>query len=286
MNDPLFPDLIRLLTKSPKGSFVLGGGLGLRVKQAHQIESRIQSLAQSVGQELPEARATTDIDLFLKIEIFARSELGLALRQAINELGYKERTPKWQFEKEFPEFSGSKPLVLDLLARTPYKESGVRTRSSRVGSGSGVELHGRETIEAFAVEDSPIVCNFTDGMDAGQAQVAHPYAMLNMKIRAAHDWLRFQENPWSLRDRQEPPSAKHAFDGAFIIAMLTKDELAACDELSSKWAGLEVANQIKKEAVLLYGTETSPGWIEARRQGIFNDHPLIWETMRQVLGLD
>ncbi len=286
MNDPLLPYLLSLLNAAPTDSFVLGGGLGLRVKRAHQITGRIESLAQSVGQELPEARATTDIDLFLKIELFAKQELGLALRKSIDRLGYKEKTPKWQFEKEFPELSGGKPLVLDLLARKPGEESGVKTRSMRVGSGSGAELHGRETIEAFAVEDSPITCNFTDGTDIGQAQVAHPYAMLNMKIRAAHDWFRFQEQPWLLRESQEPPSAKHAFDGAFIIAMLTQEELADAQKLAVKWAGIEIADQIKKEAGQLYGTDTSPAWTEARRQGMFNDHSLIWGTMRQVLGLN
>jgi hypothetical protein len=136
------------------------------------------------------------------------------------------------------------------------------------------------------VEDSPIICNVTDGFKiVGQVQVANPYALFNMKVRAAHDWFRYRQKSWPLRERQEPPSAKHAFDGALIVAMLTLEELSATDELSKRWSDISIADEIKGEAELLYGIENSPAWIEARRQGMFNDHALIWTAMKQALGM-
>lgn len=264
---------------------MLGGGFGLRVKRAHLANRRTPTLAQSVGYEVPEARATSDLDLFLRLEIFSHVESGLALRSAIDELGYVERTPKWQFQKPLSEAMRDHEVVLDLLAREPDPGSDVRVKGMRVGSGAGVELHGHKTPEAFAVEEDSIPCDVLEGDRVlGTVNVVHPFAMLNMKVRASHDWLRFQNDAWELRERQSPPSAKHVFDCALIVAMVTQAELEECRELCAAYREHPIATEIRQEALMLFELPTSPGWLEARRQGMFDDHELIWGTMMDMLG--
>ncbi len=284
MNDPLLPHLLDLLREAPANSFILGGGFGLRVKQANLDGSR--TLAGSIGEELPEARATTDLDLFLRIELFSQDSRGRDLRSAIDRLGYQAKTPNLQFEKQIGGPHLSQSLFLDLMARSPEEGSGVKAGKSRVGSGSETGLHGRETVEAFAVEQSPVLCNLeSNGTRLGQVQVAHPYALLNMKIRAAHDWFRYQTEPWILRDGQQPPSPKHVFDATLVVAVLMEEEIEQSKTLASGWNSHLTASEIKGEADQLFGSPMSLGWATAMRQGMFDDHAVIWNAMRQLLGI-
>ena len=124
------------------------------------------------------------------------------------------------------------------------------------------------------------------GAKVGGVSISHPYAFLNMKLRAAHDWHRFGIKPWVLRANQKPPSEKHVFDAASLVAMITEGELAVAAQLAAVWCDHTIAVAIRSEAVTLFGTSTSPGWLEARRQGMFDDHDLIWPTMKTALGID
>lgn len=285
MSDLLVQRLHELVSAVPQESIILAGGLGLMLKRRHLAHLGAATLAQSAGHEHPEARATTDIDIFLRIELFTRQEEGRQIRLALDRLDYKERTPKWQFEKPLSDARPDPCVVVDLLARRPTDSEGVRVKSLRVGAGSKTDLHGRETVEAFAVECEPQIIDILDeGRSLEQVLTAHPYAWLNMKVRAAHDWLRFQMQPWELRENQQPPSAKHAFDVALIVAMITEAELDVCKRLAVEFRDDHVAQQIRSEATELFGRPEAPGWIEARQQGMFNDYDLIWPALSDMLG--
>jgi len=287
VSDPLVQHLLDLVAVAPPDSFILAGGLGLMLKRRHLAHHSITTLAQSAGYALPEARATTDIDLFLKIELFTRPESGRQLRSALNGLHYTELTPKWQFQKPLSDDLPNQSVVLDLLARLPEGDEDVRVKPPRVGAGSGADLHGRETAEAFAVEREPQRIDILDeGRLLGEVLTAHPYAWLNMKVRAAHDWLRYQVQPWELRENEKPPSGKHAFDAMLMVAMITEAERDTCVRLAKEFRDGPVAREIRAEADALYGAPESPGWIEARAQGMFNDHDLIWPILTEALGAD
>jgi hypothetical protein len=289
MSDPLIGHLSDLCRTAPSGSFILGGGLALRVRRDMLLRSGARTLARAVGHQLPEARVTTDIDVFLRLEVFERGDR--SLRVAIDKLGYGERTPKWQFEKELLPGPGSAEgpgamLVLDLLARTPEPGSEVRMKPPRVGSGSGADLHGRVTEEAFAVEqlarEIPVV---EDGITVARPLVAHPYAMLCMKLRASHDWLQYRQEAWSLSSKQKPPSEKHTFDAALCVAMLTEAEQDECIGLAREYAGRPVALAIRSEAKRLFGAPEAPGWRSAVAQGMFDAHAPVWDALGACLGV-
>jgi hypothetical protein len=283
--DPMTRNLVDLVEQDPNESFILGGGLSLQLKRLYLLHYRLSTLASVAGYELPEARATTDIDIFLKLEVFVQPDRGQALRKVIDALGYKVKTEKWQFEKPLQEGT-TIPLTLDLLARIPETDENVKVKGIRVGSGSLANLNGRKAIEAFAVEDMPIKIDILDnGSLVTRVSVIHPFGMLNLKLRAAHDWLTFQSSPWELKGNQKPPSAKHAFDACLLVAMLTEEERDQATELAEKWLHFPLAEEIRKEAVTLFGTQASLGWLQAVRDGIFDDHELIWETMQQALGI-
>lgn len=283
MSDPLIPHLLDILARASADSFILGGGLGLNVKRSHVLHEATPTLVP----ELPEARATSDIDLFLRLAVFVRPEQGQALRAVLDDLDYSPLTPNWQFSKPLDASIAGSDLVVDLLAREPTRDEGVRVRNLRVGSESKAGLHGRETPEAFAVEASPVLIGIQrGGAVVARVWVPHPYAWINMKLRAAHDWLLYDRAPWPLREGQDPPSGKHAFDVILLLAMLTEAERDESKALAEEFREHAVGASIRLEAATLFETEQSLGWTEAkRRTGIDLDHGLLWEVLCDVLGI-
>jgi len=63
----------------------MGGGYGLYLKRTHLTEMRQQTLLS----ELPEVRATNDLDMFLRAEVLADLQRTKAVADAIKRLGYE-----------------------------------------------------------------------------------------------------------------------------------------------------------------------------------------------------
>ena len=282
--DPLLPHLLDILTAPVSSDLILAGGFGLRLKQ----EYLRQTGARTLISPLPPARATQDLDFFLRMDLWLDSAKGAAVRNLLNTLSYRERVAHLKFEKPLsPDAPDERLVKVDLLARTPRADENVPVRRasdptrhpSRVGSGSGIDLHGGETPEAFAVEDSPILIQVsgttTSGVPAqAVVRVPHPYAWLNMK--AAQDWTA----------RPKPFSEKHAFDVYLLSAMLTQGELEQAEALAVRYTDNPVAVEIRAAAVDLYAMPSSPGFVEAQRQaGSPLDHEIFWEALRVALGI-
>jgi hypothetical protein len=287
MSDLLTPHLLDILADSASNGLILGGGFGLNLKRLHLLQSGVVTLVR----ELPEARATTDLDFFLKLEVFANPEHGQAIRQTLDTLGYTEFTPLWQFSKPFDQRNPDQKVFVDLLARLPGSGDGIKVRSLRVGSRSDTGLHGRETPEAFSVEEQTISVTVngtrTDGSTASANVILpHPYSWLNMKVRAAHDWLRWRDGRLIVAEDRRPPSSKHIFDASLIVAMMTEEEVEQAATLTTQFREHPVAQMIRQEAVELFATPTSLGWIETQSQAerAF-EHELIWSTMAEMLGI-
>ena len=67
--------------------------------------------------------------------------------------------------------------------------------------------------------------------------------------------------------------------------MMTEEERDQAIELAEKWLHFPRAEEIRAEAVSLFREQTSLGWRQAVRDGMFDDHELIWETMQRALGI-
>ncbi len=152
MTDPLLSHLLDIASDPASEDLILGGGFGIRVKQIYVRENGLRTLIPNI----PEARATQDLDFFLQIALFIQKERGEAIRRLLDRLNYQEHTPKWQFGKTYNVANPDIKIKVDLLARTPLEAENVRVKQPRVGVGSGIEIHGRETPEGFAVEDMPL----------------------------------------------------------------------------------------------------------------------------------
>ena len=281
--DPLLAHLLDIASDPASDDLILGGGFGIRVKQAYLKTNSLRTLLPDV----PAARATQDLDFFLRLALFVQKERGGAVRRLLDRLAYEEHTPKWQFGKPFDAATPDIRVKVDLLARTPRAGENVRVKSPRVGVGADINIHGRETPEAFAVEDSPLRVALL-GVRSDGAQVSasilvpHPYASLNMKVKAAHDWLQMEQGARARKNN----ATRHVFDVYTLIAMLTETELDEAAELAATYESVIIAQNIRVCALALYGTEDAPGVVELRRQvrGEIN-YPLFWTALQKTVGV-
>ena len=120
--DPLRRHLLDILSDPASEGLILAGGYGLRLKQIHSEATDAGTLFPVV----PEARATQDLDFFLRLALFAQKERGIAVRSLIDRLGYEEHTPRWQFGKPSGPDAAGRTVKIDLLARPPAGGEAVR----------------------------------------------------------------------------------------------------------------------------------------------------------------
>ena len=282
MIDPLFPHLLDIVSDPISRDLILAGGFGIRLKQNHLRETNAKTLMR-----FPEARATQDMDFFLSLSLFVEKERGAAVRALLDRLGYTEHTPKYQFGKPFDTSQPDIVVKVDLLARTPEGED-VTVKFPRVGHGSGIDLHGRVTPEGFAVEshfqELAVRGERSDGTEVEAiVRVPHPYAWLNLKVKAAHDWLLMDQG----KIKSKPSREKHVFDVYALIAMLTEKELEEATQIATEYKDHAVAKDARQCARELFGISDAPGVDEIRRQAAQEiNYRQFWQALSDALGLD
>jgi hypothetical protein len=78
-------------------STILGGGLGLYLKQLHLMESPVRTLIDASG--WPQPRSTSDIDVFFPLEVLVSLDEMKAVRSIIDEMHFEaiSGSEYWRF---------------------------------------------------------------------------------------------------------------------------------------------------------------------------------------------
>ena len=283
--DPLLPHLLDILQAPAARDLILAGGLGLNLKRHILLQEGGETLVSAA--DWPDARATQDLDFFLRMTIFTAKARAQEFADLLQDLDYGVHKELFQFGKSVGEAPLEMLVKVDLLSRQPKDEDGVRHDRVRVGNRSGNPVHGRTTPEAFAIDRIPQTLHVAGASTTGAeiecgVLVPHPFSWLNMKVRAAHDWL--DERNGKIEPRSIPRSPKHVFDVIMILAMLTPSAQQESQQLATEFREHPEAIAIRAEAVELFAQETSQGWIEFRSQtGTDLDHSLFWESLSTCL---
>jgi uncharacterized protein (DUF952 family) len=257
-DDPLMPYLLEIISQPEAEGIILAGGFGMRLKQRHLRDSNQTTLLT----ELPEVRATQDIDVFLNLQLWIEKERAIAYRAMLLRLGYEVAVHSWRFRKPYPD-TQKRFIKLDIQARTPREGEKVNVRDGQVGKKMGTDLAGYHTPEAFAVDDLPLRLLLSYNNVNGSVLVPHPYAWLNLKVAAAYDWLREVRG-----ERIEPKidletgisrRLKHVYDVYALVAMLTERELEEAADLAVRYADNSMAETIRQQAVELYSDPDGDG---------------------------
>ena len=242
---------------------ILGGGLGLYLKQ-----QRIQALNQrTLLVDVPAARSTNDMDIFIRAEILADRRHVKALADAVYGLGYEpiETARYMQFKRVLPGLEGE--VKLDFLVgpagacadRLKIDARRVRPKGERI------RLHARRTDEALGLEDQPIKVPLDGQTSAGTAfsgvifvPQAFPYML--MKLCAFRD---------RKDDARKDEGRHHALDLFRIVAMMTEEEyqsaLAQRDTHCRAEAFLEVQRIVRND----FSSDTALGVLRLREHPLF-----------------
>lgn len=280
----LYPHLLDILSDPAAEYLILAGGFGLQVKRKYIDDQVKQGQIRTLIANIPEARATTDLDFFLKLEVFVAQENTAVVRTMFETLRFhvREGREHWQFSR--PILPGSNnEVIVDLLARLPENED-IRSDNIRVKSrAKKTRLHGRTTPEAFAVERQTMQISLErlgDGQDL-VVSVPHPFPWICMKMVATQDWWRNRGTP-----DHKPGAEKHAFDVYILVAMLTESELQECTAMSRLYADHDQFAKIKAAAVEMFSATDAPGFLQSREAAKTDlEFDVFWDALQQALGL-
>ena len=237
------------------------------------------------------------MDLFLHVNIWVEIAKAHAFSAAIRDpLGYETAIHSWQYRKPLAGIE-HRNVKLDMMARHPLPDEPVKVKGNprQVGREMGTGISARETREAFAIDDSPLLLTFPFRGKEYSVLVPHPYAWLNMKMRAAYDLLMEQRGlvVEKLTTQEDRVRLKHVYDVYVLIAILTREELAQSAALAAKYLDHGEAAKTREQAVELYGNKNAVGiqMVEAyarRYMGddLIIDHALFWrDGLKVALGI-
>ena len=286
VNDPLLGALADLARELGREGvpLILGGGLGLFLKQRHRRDQALAGAARTLlpAHAWPPARSTEDMDLLLPTEVVADVARMRGARAALDRLGYAPVVPNLQFAKS----TTRGPVKVDLLTGPPHPpalEAGLnRAKPPRVRPAGGrAGLHAYDTPEALRPEvgATPIPVAAADGGEVG-VLVAGPASLMLMKLHAARDRLARGE-----RDL----AGKHALDLYRLVAMLTREEDEGAADLlrrSGSHPPVAAAAGLVED---LFGTPASAGTLAMLRQasaggGAAAEVGPFVDTLRRLTG--
>lgn len=228
---------------------IVGGGYGLLLRQEFVEKSGVRTVRES-----PVARSTTDLDLFLSVEVITDAVKMGALRDVLHGCGYSPvaGAEHYQFRKSLTYRGAQRTVKVDLLAPPPRDSSLralVKMDERRIRPRETRGIHAHNTPEAFSITEMPLLLELGSSPTV-QVRLPHPYSFLLLKL-------------FAYRDRRHDPAKElgvyHAFDLYRIIAMMDEDDYSAAEVLRDGLAGDEVVVEARRIVRELFAGADSPG---------------------------
>jgi hypothetical protein len=265
--DPLRTCLLDLLyeLRDQDVPLTIGGGFGLFLKRQHLTEIG----ARTLFVELPEPRATNDIDIFFRVDLLTDRASTAALVAAIRRLGYVPVEEAKYFQWKRPVLVGRviQEVKLDALVgplgdrRTQLQVSSPRVRPK----GKSVGFHAHQTDEALFLEDDPIAIELRGNLSNQKAYTATAY------VPDAFPYLLMKLSAFADRkaDENKDLGRHHALDAYTIVGMMTEVEYdrarALADRSRSDPHFARVCDIVSSE----FATSASLGILRLREHQLF-----------------
>jgi hypothetical protein len=280
--DPLLASLLDLLHELEGRAIpiTVGGGFGLFLKRQHVTETGQRTLFD----QLPEARSTNDLDLFLRAEILADMDRTQLVAEAIRRLGYtaveEAKFLQWKRQVFIESVSQPQAVKIDILVGPlgEYRRK-LHVKMPRVRPKGEIEFHAHAVEEAIHIEDEPIAVKISGKRSTGEPSVgmvyvpqAFPYLM--MKLHAFDD---------RKDDGDKELGRHHAIDLYTIVGMMTEREYERARELGAAYS---TNGSVRRAATIVrnhFGDTTAVGVLRLREHKLFRkEFPL--DEFRSVLG--
>lgn len=250
--DPMREQLTTLAQRlQQKGiKLIVGGGYGLILKTEYLLQNSLPTRFP----DLPEARSTNDIDIFLSTEIITNTAKSETIRDVLADLGFVPVANYFQFEVEL----GHLKVKIDLLA-APVPEAQrklVQIKKPRIRPKSATNIHGFLTEEAITLEEGLVSFNLADEANPIEVFLPHPFTYLMLKLFALRD---------RLEDERKDFGAYHAFDIYRVIAMQTEVEWEQALRLRDQFTAASVMQEARKIVGKLFSSAEATGILRIRQ---------------------
>ena len=256
--DPLREQLRLLAIELQKNDIklILGGGYGLVLRTEYIRRTQ----AATRFEEIPEARSTNDLDLFLSAEIITSAEKIEKIRDALETLKFEPVAPFFQFQLPVVYEGLEKPVKIDLLAALPETAaqlSLVKINKPRIRPKKAKNIHGYLTEEAVTLEENLLPIDISEeGESPLVIYLPHPFSYLVMKLFALRD---------RLEDEEQDFGAYHAFDIYRIVGMITENEWNQAVELHGRYRDAPKIREAEEISGDLFASLESVGVLRVRQ---------------------
>jgi len=256
--DPLREQLRLLAIELQKNDIklILGGGYGLVLRTEYIRRTQ----AATRFEEIPEARSTNDLDLFLSAEIITSAEKIEKIRDALETLKFEPVAPFFQFQLPVVYEGLEKPVKIDLLAALPETAaqlSLVKINKPRIRPKKAKNIHGYLTEEAVTLEENLLPIDISEeGESPLVIYLPHPFSYLVMKLFALRD---------RLEDEEQDFGAYHAFDVYRIVGMMTENEWNQAVELHGRYRAAPKIREAEEISGDLFASLESVGVLRVRQ---------------------
>ncbi len=253
-----------------KINLFLGGGYGLYIKQLHLLDSKERTFLPVSA--WPRPRGTPDLDVFLPSEIVVEHRHMDALRKILDRLHYKpvQGVEFMHFKRTFDHGEVTIELLTGPL--DPTLQAKAKIKKPRVRPKIKVELHAYLTVEAIALETTPL-CLEVQGVEV---RILNPFSFLLMKLHASKD---------RIKDEDKQFGRHHALDVYRILAMLTEAEKTTVEELHRQNRDEPIVSEASRIARTMFASLTSPCVIRMREHELAHNNLQIERALTLLQDL-
>jgi hypothetical protein len=238
-------------------SLIIGGGYGLLLKANHLQRTG----ARTRLEQIPIARSTGDIDVFLTTEVIVDRNKMATIRQALDELGYAPvpGAEYYQFFREVVIAGVSRNLKFDFLAAPVPSEEAKKVKADvrriRPRGPTETPMHAHTTPEALTIEEHLISVDIGEADQPIEVFLPHPFSYTLLKLFALRDQIENEAKKFGRH---------HASDIYATWAMMTEDEFAQAEDLRRDYADLGVMPEALEIAAELFADENAKGLIRLK----------------------
>jgi hypothetical protein len=280
--DPLLNQLRQFADKLVEKniSLVIGGGYGLLLKAKH-----IQSNgARTRLEQIPIARSTGDIDVFLTTEVIVDKNKMAAIRQALDELGYSPvpGAEYYQFFREVVIAGVPRNLKFDFLAAPVPSEEAKKVKADvrriRPRGPTETPMHAHTTPEAVTIEEHLSSVDIGEAGQPIEVFLPHPFSYTLLKLFALRD---------QIDNKVKQLGRHHAFDIYTIWAMMTEEEFGQAEDLRRQYADVGAMPEAIEIAQALFVDENAKGMVRLKEHARIESVELveIAEFMKDIRTL-
>ena len=267
--DPLRACLLDLLyeLRDEDIPLTVGGGFGLFLKRQDLAERHERTLFV----ELPEPRATNDIDVFLRADLLTDRASTATLVAAIVRLGYVPVEEARYFQWKRPVVVGgvTQEVKLDaLVGPLGDRRAKLQVNPPRVRpKGKGLGFHAHQSDEALFLEDAPIRIELRGSRSTGEAYTGTAY------VPEAFPYLLMKLSAFADRkaDANKDLGRHHALDAYTIVGMMTEWEYDRARVLAGRSRSEPHFIRVCDVVAAEFSGPTAAGMLRLREHRLFRD---------------